>query len=242
MVEIWHLKDIDWLKGLPRNVLEKLTARAELNDYAPGAVIFTPSPDPDDVFVLVSGLVRIYRTSPRGEEVTFGYIHSGEAFGELAAFSDGPRESFAAAVEPSQVMRVPRDDFVMAIQTRSSVVFSIARQIEGRFKQIESRVEDLAFRSVISRVAHMLLQLAAEFGDGAEVPTIGLRLTHADLAMLIGASRPTVSLALGELEDIGVVGRANSLFVLTDRERLGEIALGNGSGAASAAGSTSDAS
>ena len=224
MVEVWHLKNIDWLKDLPEHVLARLTAGAELTDHAAGAVIFTPRPAPDDVFVLVSGLVRIYRTSPRGEEVTFGYIHPGEAFGELAAFSEGPRESFAAAVEPSQVMRVRRDDFVTAIQTKSSVVFSIARQIEGRFKQIESRVEDLAFKSVRSRVAHMLLQLAGEFGDGAPAPTIGLRLTHADLAMLIGASRPTVSIALGELEDAGVVGRSNGLFVVTDPEQLQTLA------------------
>ncbi len=224
MVELWHLRSVDWLKELSDDAVSNLTGGAELADYAPGAVIFMPRPQPDDVFVLVSGLVRIYRTSTRGEEVTFGYIHPGEAFGELAAFADGPRESFAAAVEPSRVMRVKRDDFVKAIGTKSSVVFSIARQIEGRFKQIESKVEDLVFKSVRSRVAHVLLQLTHEFGDGAPAPTIGLRLTHADIAMLIGASRPTVSIALGELEDDGVVGRSQGLFVLTDLQRLQAIA------------------
>lgn len=224
MVEIWHLRDIDWLRELPDHVVARLTAEAELADYTSGAVIFTPQPEPDDVFVLVSGLVRIYRTSSRGEEVTFGYIHPGEAFGELSVFSDGPRESFAAAVEPSRVMRVKRDEFASAIRANSSAVFSIARQIEGRFKQIESRVEDLVFKSVRARVAHVLLQLVGEFGTGAPAPAIGLRLTHADIATLIGASRPTVSIALGELEDAGIVGRSKGLFVINDAGRLEAVA------------------
>ena len=224
MVELWHLEHIDWLKELPAAVVEELTAGAELTEHAPGAVIFTPRPDPENVFVLVSGLVRIYRASEQGEEVTFGYIHPGEAFGELAAFSKDPRQSYAAAVEPSTVMRLNRDDFARAIQAKSSVVFTIARQIEGRFKQIESRVEDLVFKSVRARVAHVLAQLVEEFGDGASPPAIRLRLTHADIATLIGASRPSVSIALGELEDSGLVGRRQGFFVLNDLAALRAVA------------------
>lgn len=241
MDEIWYLKDIDWLKELPEDVLERLTAGAEISDHAAGGVIFVPRAHPENVFVLISGLVRIYRASRRGEEITFGYIHPGEAFGELAAFSDEPRESFAAAVEPSRVMRVKREEFATAIRAKSSAVFSIARQIEGRFKQIESRVEDLVFKSVRARVAHLLLQLQKEFGNGASVPAIGLRLTHADLATLIGASRPTVSIALGELEDAGIVGRREGLFVVADSARLEAVAAGDDPHSSLAATSRGDA-
>lgn len=225
MVDLWHLTNINWLKELPDSEAETLRQGAKLRHYKVGGVIFEPRPKPEFVFLLESGLVRMYRSSQNGEEVTFGYVGAGEVFGELVAFIDRPRESYAVAVEPSMVLILEREAFAAAIQSVPSIMFSVAKQIEGRFHNIESRVEDLVFRDARSRVASAIVKLAKDFGqaeDGRLV--IQLRLTHAELATLVGASRPTVSIALGELEDENILDRSRGRIVIVDDVRLRQAA------------------
>lgn len=225
MIEFWHLQNVDWLRELPPEVADQLRETAECKQYPKGALIFKPVIDPKYVFLLESGLVRIYRESDQAEQVTFGYVQPGEVFGECAVFLDRPRESFAVAHEPSDVLRMSRERFRMAIQSKPSIMFAVAKQIEGRFKNVESRVEDLVFRDARSRLAHVILNLSQEFGrnDGGRT-ILQISLTHAELATLIGTSRPTVSIALGELEDEGVLTRIDRYIGINNHEALEEMA------------------
>jgi CRP/FNR family cyclic AMP-dependent transcriptional regulator len=229
MIDLWHLNNINWLRELPAQAVDTLRAAASIQVFEPGAMIFEPDRKPDYVFLLETGLVRIFRTSPRGQEITFGYVRPGEVFGELAVFSDKPRESYAAAVERSTVVRVGRDVFSDVIQTRPSIVFSVATQIGDRFKHIESRVEDLMFRSARSRLARILLHLADEFGcQEDEHSVIELRLTHAELATLAGTSRPTITIALAEFEEEGLIRRRAGKVDILSRKALNKEAAISG--------------
>ena len=221
MTEMWHLSAINWLTELSSDNLEKLRRAATVFRVGSQELVFEPNPQPQYVFILESGLVRMYRTCGHGEEVTFGYIHPGEVFGELAIFVDKPRESYAIAMERSAVIRIERDVFSDVLREHPSIVFSVATQMGSRFKKIESRVEDLVFCDARARLARIIIDLAEEFGvqaDGGVL--IDVRLTHAELATLVGSSRPTVSIALGELEDEDALTRLAGKILLTNRELL----------------------
>ena len=225
MINLWHIKNVDWLRELPATSVDALRDGASISTFEPGQLVFEPTAEPKFVFILETGLVRMYRECARGEEVTFGYIQPGEVFGELVAFSDKPRESYAVAVERSTVIKVDKQVFADAIQSRSSIVFSVAAQIGDRFKEIESRVEDLVFRSARSRLAHIILQLAEDFGEkNKDRLLIATRLTHAELATLVGVSRPTVSIALGEFEDDELITRSEGKIVVLSKKALQAIA------------------
>jgi CRP-like cAMP-binding protein len=225
--DIWHLGRIDWLRGLPEEQLSGLRSAASLRTYEPGEMIFGPDRNPSFVYVLELGLVRIFRVSTSGGEIEFGRVRPGEVFGELALFVDKPRESFAQAVERSTVWRITRDQFLRVLRSSPSVLFEVSRQMGGRFKKVESRVEDLVFRTARSRVARMLLQLADEFG--AESPrgvAISIPLTQSELAVLVGATRQTVNGSLSQLRAEGLVDYEGSRFTLLDRDALGLAADG----------------
>jgi len=217
MIDLWHLKKIHWLRDLPDAIGSGLQKAAELKHYPTGAMIFEPRADPMHVFLLETGLIRIYRESRQAEEFTFGFVRPGEVFGECAMFPNSRRESYAVAVEPSDALIIDRVEFARAIRESPSMFFSVAKQIEGRFKNIESRVEDLVFRDARSRLAHMILQLDKEFGyDEGGRRVLQMRLTHAELATLIGTSRPTVSIFLGEFEDNDLVTRTDGRLTILD--------------------------
>jgi CRP/FNR family cyclic AMP-dependent transcriptional regulator len=184
-------------------------------------MVFTPSSHPQSVYLLERGLVRIFRVSPSGSQTTFGYVNAGEIFGELAAFLDRPRESFAQAVQCSIVWRIAREALGKVIAAHPAIVAEVTKQVGTRLKRIESRVENLIFRDVRSRVACILLELAETFGRAeSRGVTIDLPLSQEELATLVGATRQSVNATLRELRQEGFVARDRQRFVLTRPEAL----------------------
>jgi CRP-like cAMP-binding protein len=205
--DVWHLRDVDWLHELPTEEVEKLWSASIYREYAAGETVFAPASHPHSLYLLERGLVRIYRLSPAGSELSFGYVAPGEVFGEMAAFGDYERESFAAAVRPSRVWTIPADVFRGLIAVRPSVAFEITRQIGRRLKRIENRVEDLIFRDARSRVAHILLELARDFrGEHEGHVAIDVDFTQGELATLVGSTRQTINSSLREFEREGWIG------------------------------------
>lgn len=219
--EVWYLRNIDWLAQLGEPELSVLELGSHARRYTRGEMIFAPSVRPHSVYLLQSGLARIYRLSQEGGETSFGYVAPGEVFGELPAFGDFPRESFAQAVRTSQVWRIPRENFQRVLAARSALAIQVTKQIGDRLKKVESRVEDLVFRTVRTRVARMLGELAEDFGcneNGHRV--IDIPITQSELATLVGATRQTVNQTLREFSDQGLIGRDHRRIVLLSPERL----------------------
>lgn len=221
MKEAWHLESFDWLRHLPPESLARLREVASQQQHAAGEMVFAPTPNPHSVYLLESGLVRIFRLSQSGDEATFGFVAPGEVFGELSVFGDYPRESFARAVQPSLVWKISREVFQGVIADRPELVMAVIRQVGDRFKRIESRIEHLVFRDVRSRIARVLQELAEDLGraleDGApaEVP-----LSQAELATLVGASRQTVNSTLHDLEKDGLIELGRRRIVVLRPEAL----------------------
>lgn len=223
--DVWHLRAADWLQELSEDEIEGLRRESSSRDYDRGATVFTPENHPHSLCLLERGLVRIYRISEAGDETSFGYVAPGEVFGELTAFGDFPRESFAEAVHPARVWRIPLKPFQRLLNQHSGLVLAITRQIGRRMKRIENRVENLVFRDVRSRVAGILIELIEDFGRarGDEV-VLDIELTQSELATLVGSTRQTVNASLGELEREGLVEREGHKLAVLKPAGLARVA------------------
>ncbi len=219
--DIWHLGIVNWFRELSDEQVDALRSNSTHRDYEAGCIVFSPESHPHSLFLLEQGMVRIYRLSKDGGETTFGYVGPGEVFGELAAFGDFPRESFAVAVQASRVWKIPVVAFQTLLESKPGVVLEITRQIGQRLKRIESRVENLVFRDVRARVAHILLELAEDFGkqdDGHR--ELLVEFTQAELATLVGSTRQTVNESLRSLEEAGLIARNGRRLVLVKPDEL----------------------
>jgi CRP-like cAMP-binding protein len=228
--DVWHLQNVDWQEELSPEERDQLRAASVRRQYEAGEIVFTPVPNPESLYLLEEGLVRIYRLSEAGLETTLGYVRPGEVFGELAVFGDYPRESFAQAVEPAAAWKIPRRAFKTFVSSRPGLGFAISKQIGARLKRIESRVEHLVFRDVHTRVMLILCELAETFGtqhaDGSveiEVP-----ITQSELATLVGSTRQSVNVCLGTLTEQGILRKKERHLVVTKPEELRRIALPSG--------------
>lgn len=181
-----------------------------------GETFFAPARTPEAVYLLEHGLVRIYRLGAGGAEVTLGYVRSGEVFGELAAFGAHPRESYAVAALPSIARQISRAGFAQLMRASPERALGVTRQIVERLKRIERRVVHLVADDARTRLISALLELAHDFGepDGKRV-RLGIRLSQAELATLIGVTRQTVNCVLGELRAEGLISLERGRFVLS---------------------------
>jgi CRP-like cAMP-binding protein len=204
--KLWFLKHIRLFDGISPSEMqemEKITRMEEVKKRQPLYLTGDPS---SNVYLLKKGRVKIANTAPSGKEVTFDILEPGEVFGELDVLEDAPRSTSAETLDDAVICVIPRKDFDQYLAMHPTVMFKLTKLIGLRLKKIQSRVEDLVFREVPARLAHLLSELGKTEGV-AEKQGIRLKvkLTHQEMANLIGCSRETVSTTMGQFRDDGLL-------------------------------------
>lgn len=219
--DFWHQHGFDWMAGLTERETEQVLSRITPKEFARGEIVFGPTSSARSVYLLEKGLVRIVRLSPEGAQVTLGYVRPGEVFGELQAISDQARESFAQAISPLLVWRMPIPELRRLIATIPHFGLHVAEQMAKRFKRVERRVEGLALHDLRTRICLILLELAEDFGReaGSEL-LIDFPLSQRDLATLVGASRQSVNACLRGLRDAQQIAYRGRRIALLDPAEL----------------------
>jgi CRP/FNR family transcriptional regulator, cyclic AMP receptor protein len=211
----WHIRRSPWLDGIKPAMAAELRRAALVRSYAPAESIFGPLRLPENVWLVEQGLVRLHRLAPDGREVTIALVRPGHLFGEVPVLGDLPRVSFAEAMRRSTCWRIPRSVFLGVLRADPDASFSLSKEIAGKLARVESRLEDLAFRSVDARLARILFLLSEDFGrDTGEWVILDLALTQSELAQLIGTTRQSVSDSMRSLIGSGCVSRDRGFLAL----------------------------
>jgi len=164
------------------------------------------------VYMVKRGAVRIARETPDGKDVTVALLGAGDFFGEETLFDDRARTTVAVVVEDALLCTVRADDLFALLSRDPALAINVAKVLTGRLDDARATMEDLAYARVGDRIVHLYRKLAAEHGAAvADGVRVDLRLTHADVASLVGSTRETVSAEMAKLVDAGrlrVEGRA----------------------------------
>jgi CRP-like cAMP-binding protein len=192
-----------------------------MRTFRPREVVRFPAEPGQTVLLLARGRVKIKAVTADGRETILAFIEAGEVFGELALFDGAPRDEIAEAVEASQVLAIPRDDLLWLMGRRPDVALHVTKLLGFRLRRVENRLRNILFRSNRERTVALLLELLDSHGQRAGAGwEIRLRLSHQELANLIGATRETVTVTLGQLQREGLIEvRRRRIYVL-DRGRL----------------------
>jgi CRP-like cAMP-binding protein len=196
----WILKRCGLFEQLSKDQVQLIESRSRSRKFAKGSVIYLPSDQSDSVMLVVSGRIKLYHLTPDGKQALLALIDPGELFGELAILDDSRREEFAECMEPAEVVAIPRDVMQQLMESHAEVSLGVTRLIGLRQRRIERRLKSLLFRSNRERLVHLLVELIEKYGQPVpEGIQIGIRLSHQDLANIIGSTRETVTVLLGEL-------------------------------------------
>ncbi|MDH3380847.1 MAG: Crp/Fnr family transcriptional regulator [Gammaproteobacteria bacterium] len=194
-------KDIALFTDLPESDLSALTGHATTRRYKKNTIVVTKGDDSDSLYVILSGRMRVYLDDEQGNEITIRNLEPGEAFGELALLSGEPRAANVVTLEDCELSVVSKQDFMSCLTNNPSISFRIIKSLVERIQAMTEDISSLALLDVYGRVAKVLTKNARE-QDGKLVTS---RVTHQEIANLVGASREMVSRILKDLRAGGYI-------------------------------------
>ena len=222
--KLWFLKHIRLLDGITSSEMQEMEKITRMEEVKKRQPLYLPGDPSNNVYLLKRGRVKIASTAPNGKEVTFDILEAGEVFGELDVLQDAPRSTSAEALDDALICVIPRKDFDQYLAMHPSVTFKLTKLIGLRLKKIQRRVEDLVFRDVPARLAHLLSELGKTEGVADKQGIrLKVKLTHQEMANLIGCSRETVSTTMGQFRDEGLIQIDGRAIIIVNEKRLSTL-------------------
>jgi CRP/FNR family cyclic AMP-dependent transcriptional regulator len=220
---IWHLKRCPLFERLTPPEAQRLEARSRARAFLRKEMVYFPDEPGRSVLVLARGRVKIKAVTPDGRETIFAFVEPGELFGELAILDGEPRNEYAEAVEDSLTLAVPREEILWLMERRPDVALHVTKLLGFRVRRVENRLRNLLFRSTRERAVGLLIELLESHGRPAGGGwEIRLRLSHQEFANLIGSTRETVTVTLGQLQREGLIAISRKRITVLHRARLRE--------------------
>ncbi len=194
---VWHFRHL--------SVKDLLTIvnSGQLKRYRADAVIFQESNPSAGMYVLFKGKVHLYRLSPSGQVQILSMIEPVTMFNEVTAIDGGPNPYAAVAVKDCLTWNISAESFEALVRRYPDPVIGLAmlRVLAGRTRGLIDLCEDLSFRSVVARIAKLLLDLS----DGGEKSIDRHEYPIRILAASIATVPETISRTLRYLSDRGLI-------------------------------------
>jgi CRP/FNR family cyclic AMP-dependent transcriptional regulator len=210
------LASVPMFSGLQRDELLKFAELTRERTYPKGSVILFQGDPGDSLYVLRQGRAKVVLIGEDGREVILGVLEPGAHFGELALIDDQPRSAHVIAMEDSQLLILRREDFRRRVEANPTVAWALLTELSRRLRRADQKIGGLVLLDVPGRISRLLLDLSAE-SDSA---TIEKPLTHQTIAQMIGASRETVSRAMKEFQEEGLIRVERRRIAVANRDAL----------------------
>lgn len=216
MIDPDLLRPIPYFSDLSDEELNEVGRAFSEEIYGLDEIIFLEGDRAQDLYFVASGVVKIFKVSPDGREQTLELARPGDVLNEIAVFDDGPNPAGAQAITPVRLYRIGKKGMVSLVGKQPKMALNILRLMATKMRRLIELVEDLSFRTVISRLAKILL-------EQAESPAVS-RLSQREMAAMVGTARETVNRSLRTLEDGGAIRIERNRIIIVDREALEKMA------------------
>ena len=218
--KVEYLSTIQIFRDLTSAELAEMDRKTTMNSCKAGKIFYMPEDSGEVLFLLKKGRVQLYRMAPSGKKIVVATLGPGAVFGEMSIVGQGMHNTFAQALDECKICVMSHTDVDRLIRDKPDVAFRFVEALGNRVTQLESRLEDIAFKSIPSRLAGLLLQLAEDAG-GDTVKGF----THQDLAEMLGTYRETTTQTLNEFKGNGWIEIGRKRITLLDKCGLQSIAV-----------------
>jgi CRP-like cAMP-binding protein len=186
--------------------LQALAELCRVRRFPPGGMLFHEGDPANALFLIRSGQVKIVRDALDGEEAILHLIGPGECLGEVALLDGGTRSATAVALGRVDALRLDREEFWALLERQPAVARAAMIALAGMVRRTTDQLHHVIQLDVPGRLARTLLTLATRHGRvTSQGVSVGVPLTQAELAQIVGVTRQTVSEQLGRLRKCGVL-------------------------------------
>lgn len=189
--------------------------------YKKNAIIFFEGDTGDELFVVKSGTVKIYRLD-NTKQITLTLFRGGDFFGEMSLVQRGfTRSANAETLEQSILYTLNRTTFFECMERTPSLCLKLLEVTMNRLRKANEQIHDLTFLDVRTRILKTVYQLSLDYGEVKRGQTqIAIKLTHQEIANLVGTVRESVTKVLQELQEEGTISVDNKMITILDMPTL----------------------
>ena len=225
MDRLKQIQDIPLFQGLSNDVLEALSRRVLIGTYQPGEVIVAETDLVKQFFVIISGQVKLSKSSIEGKEQTLYLLGQGEPFGLCTAFATHDFPAEALALKKSDILTIPGATVEEIVMKEPALLLNILRVLSHRLKESMSLIESLALKEIPQRLASFLIltQIRGNKGKGG---SIELPITYRELSKILGATPEALSRALRKMQNDEVLDVQGRQITILNRKALEELSEG----------------
>ncbi len=214
------LRGITLLAGLETEALEDLAQHSTWRRYTSGQRVISREAHDQDVYLIVSGKVRITAYSAAGRQVTYRDIGGGDWFGDLSAIDGRSRSADVDALEDTLLASITPAVFKRLLHQHPVVCDRVLDRLVSLVRDLSDRIFDFSTLGVQNRVHAELLRLAAQAGIRDNTARLDPAPKHSDIASRVGTYREQVTREVSGLAKQGLIRREGKAVVLCDVRRL----------------------
>ena len=211
--------------GLRESDLEELAVVAHTRRLAARDELMHKGDDASQVYVVISGRLRVTTTSADGADVVLNLMDPGDVIGELSLLAGGQRTATVTALEACELLALDRRDFLPFLRGHPEVAVELLQVLAKQVIRVSEFVEDTVFLNLPTRLAKRLTHLARAYGREVESGVrIELKLSQHDLGTMVGTSRESVNKQMRVWEEQGLVTSKQGFVTIHRPRELEELA------------------
>ncbi|WP_240987115.1 Crp/Fnr family transcriptional regulator [Arthrobacter sp. Soil736] len=196
---------MDLFADLTAEEMRAMDLMAPARLFHRGELVFSQAQPVTALFILKTGRVRVFRVAEDGKALTMAILEPGAVFGEMLLVGQSMYDNYAEAIEDSSICRLGADEVERFLISDPRIAIRISRILGEQVARLEERLTDLALRPLAARVASTLLSLAGTPRNGMFSGPRPIRLTHEQIAGLLGATREATSKTLADFASQGII-------------------------------------
>lgn len=217
-----YLKQIPLFAGMSDDQLRQIARNSIERSYSKGSFIFHEGDPGEGFHFVISGKVKVVKSSDDGREHTIKIMQPGDLFAEVLLFTTLPYPASAIAAENSRIGVIKNSDLEKLILSNSQLALQLIKTLSQRLIYAQRKIKDLALNDVTSRTAETLASLARDHGQRNAQGHIAILLDmpRQELANLVGTTRESVTRSLSSLKRDGLIDFDGRRITIIDPQRL----------------------
>jgi CRP-like cAMP-binding protein len=219
------LRKIPFLGQLKPKDLREVHKISKIKEYGPGEIIFTKTQSANQMFVVLSGRIKIFTHFGGKKRKTFAYLEPGDFFGEMGMLEGKPRSASAEAVNYTRLLVITYPEFHKLLMGDPQLTMYLLRTVCERLRKANETVESMMFRNILGRVAGALSDLGKRGRKTRGGVELGEHYTQQELADLVGTTREPLTRALSTLRRVGLIESSDGRYFIKEPDKLAALGL-----------------
>ncbi|WP_294566179.1 Crp/Fnr family transcriptional regulator [uncultured Arthrobacter sp.] len=191
--------------------------------FSSGELVFSQSEPVTALFILKEGRIRIFRVAEDGKTLTIAILEAGAVFGEMLLVGQRMYGNYAEAIENSVVCQLSAAQVEEHFLSNPKIAVKISRLLGEQVARLEERLTDMALRPLSARTASTLLKLDEAAPVSRFTHTRSVKLTHEQLAGLLGATREATSKTMSDFAARGLIRQGRGRITIDDTDGLRRV-------------------